>query len=93
MHAGSGKLCRNLFHLVLRNSDVESTDNVCSLSGESTSEVEIDGSVVVALSLLDLGSLGLLIGLKKPLEIVLLELLDVRVVLLLGDLDTLIPSV
>lgn len=77
----------------MRNSDVESTDNVGSLSGESTSEVEIDGSVVVALSLLDLGSLGLLIGLKKPLEIVLLELLDVRVVLLLGDLDTLIPSV
>ena len=47
----------------------------------------------VALSLLDLGGFGLLVGVNEPLEVVLLELSHVGVVLLLSDLDALVPPV
>ena len=49
--------------------------------------------MVVTFSLLDLGCLSLLIGLKQPLEVVLFELSNIRMRLLLSDLDTLVPSV
>jgi hypothetical protein len=49
--------------------------------------------VEVAFSFLDFGSLGLLVGIYQPLEVVFLELTYIRMVLLLSNLDALIPSV
>lgn len=47
----------------------------------------------ITLSFFNLGSLSLLVGINEPLEVVLLELADIWVILLFGDLDALIPSV
>jgi hypothetical protein len=47
----------------------------------------------VTFSLLDLGSLSLLVGVNEPLEVVFLELPHVGVVLLLSNLDALVPPV
>jgi hypothetical protein len=49
--------------------------------------------VEVTLSLLDLGSLSLLVGVNEPLEVVFLELPHIGVVLLLSNLDALVPPV
>lgn len=72
---------------------VEVADDIGSLCRKATLQVKADRGVVIAFSFLDFSGLCLLVGLKKPLEVVLLELSDVRVILLLGNLDTLIPSV
>lgn len=47
----------------------------------------------ITLSFFNLSSLSLLVGINEPLEVVLLELADIWVILLFGDLDALIPSV
>jgi hypothetical protein len=49
--------------------------------------------VEIAFSFLDFGSLGLLVGIYQPLEVVFLKLAYIRMVLLLSNLDALIPSV
>jgi len=77
----------------LWHAHVEVADNIGSLCREATLQIETDCGVVIAFSFLDFSGLCLLVGLKKPLEVVLLELSDVRVILLLSNLDTLIPSV
>lgn len=49
--------------------------------------------MIVCFALLNFSSFCLLIGLKKPLVIVLFELSDIRMILLFCYLDALIPSV
>jgi len=73
-------------------SNIESADNICSLGWKTTLQIETDGSLVVTFSLLDLCSLCLLVCLKKPLEVVFLELSDIWMIFLLSNLDALIPS-
>jgi len=85
-------LGRDLLKLILWHSNIERTDNICSLGWKPTLQVQTDGSLVITFSLFNLCSLRLLVRLKKPLEVVFLELSHIWVVFLLSDLDALIPS-
>lgn len=92
-HGGGDELGRDFLELIVRDAHIVVGDDVGSLGRETTLKVEGDGSVEVGLTFLDFGSLSLLVGVNQPLEIVFLELTDIRVILLLSDLDGLIPSV
>jgi len=92
MHARGDQLSGDLLKLVLWDSNVEAAYNISCFCWKSTFEIETYGSVVVTFSFFDLSSLGLLVCLEKPLEIVFFEFSDIWVVLLLGDFDTLVPS-
>ena len=69
------------------------SDNVGSLGWETSLKIESDGSVVVSFSLFDFSSLGFLVGLNQPLEVVLLEFSHIWVVLFLCNLNAFIPPV
>jgi len=69
------------------------SDDVGSLGWKTSLKIESDGSVVVTFSLFDFSSLGFLVGLNQPLEVVLLEFSHIWVVLFLSNLDALIPPV
>ena len=92
-HTGGNQLGRDFFELVLRNSNVVGSDNVSCLGWKTSLKIETNRCVVVSFSLLDFSSLGLLICLEQPLEVVLLEFSDIRMVFLFGYLDRLVPSV
>ena len=77
----------------MRDSNIVVCDNVGCLGRKTTLKIKRDGSVEVSFTFLDLSCLGLLIGINQPLEVVLLELTNIWMILLLSDLDTLVPSV
>lgn len=67
--------------------------DVGSLGWKTTLQIKGDSGVEVAFSFFNLSSLSLLVGINEPLEVVLFELADIRVIFLFSDLNTLIPSV
>jgi hypothetical protein len=75
------------------NTNVVVCYNVSSFSWKTTLKIEGNSGVEVTLALFDFGSLSLLVGINKPLEIVFLEFSYIRMILLFSNLDALIPSV
>ena len=69
------------------------SDDVGSLGWETSLKIESDSSVVVTFSFFDFSSLGFLVGLNQPLEVVLLEFSHIWVVLFLCNLNAFIPPV
>ena len=77
----------------MRNANIVIGNNVSCLGWETTLKIESNSCVEITLSLFDLSCLGLLVCVNEPLEVILLKLSNVRMIFLLGNLDTLIPSV
>lgn len=93
VHVGRDKHVGDFLKLILLDTDVVAEDDIGGLGRQATTQVESDSGVEVALLLLDLSSLGLLAGLEEPAEVVILELNDILMLVLLGNLDTLVPAV
>jgi len=77
----------------VRNTNVVVCDDVCSLSGKATLKIKRDSCVEITFTFFNLSSLGFLICVDKPLEIVFFKLTNIRVVLFFSNFDALIPSV
>lgn len=93
VHAGLDELGGDLVQLIVWDGHIVGRDTVGSLCWQTTLQVELDSGDVVLLTFLDLGGLGFLVGLQKPLEVVVLELTNVLMLELLGNLDGLVPTV
>jgi len=61
MHARLGKLSRNFFELVIWNSEIVSRHTIGCFCWQTAFQIELDGSLEVAFSLLDFSGLCLLI--------------------------------
>ena len=77
----------------MRDPNVVVGYDICSLSRKTTLKIQRNGSMEVTFAFLDLSSFGLLISIDQPLEVVLFELSNIRVILFLSNLDALIPPV
>ena len=77
----------------MRDTNVVVCDDVCSLSGKATLKIKRDSCVEITFTFFNLSSLGFLICVDKPLEIVFFKLTNIRVVLFFSNLNALIPPV
>jgi len=93
VHARLNELGSNLVKLIVRDRNVVCRHTISCLGWETSLKVQLDSGNIVTFALLDLSCLSFLVSFQEPLEVVILELSDVLMLELLGDLDRLVPSV
>jgi hypothetical protein len=76
----------------MRDSNVVVCYNVCCFGRKTALKIKSNSSVEISLPLFHFSSLGLLVSVNEPLEVVFFEFTNIWMTLFLSDFNGLIPT-